>query len=159
MNQSNLPTYPTPPMQSEDTAMVIAQLICDVMRTEQSRATKDVVTSLLGIIAFIGLAIGGVVFCEFKYIYGWLDFTTVMLLCTLLMAISYFASMHFFCIFDIAREKYKDLIVAAAKGVTITSEMEKDFEEGRRIIVKITPKLDITIDSFDEDELGEQHND
>lgn len=157
MEQSNLSNPSTSSTPSE-TAMVLMQTLCEIIQTEQSRAVRNIIKSILGIIAFIGLAIGGVVLCEFKYIYGVFDFTTVMLLCTLLISISYFAAMHFFCLLDMAREKYKDLLDAASTGVTITSAMEKDFEEGRRIIVRITPKLDVTIDSFDENELGEYND-
>lgn len=158
MEQSNSPTTTTSPTPSE-TVMVLMQTVCDVMQAEQSHAARSIFASILGIVAFVGLAIVGVTFCEFKYIYGSFDFITVMTLCILLISVSYFAAMQFFCNFDIAREKYKDLVEAATKGVTITAAMERDFEEGRRIMVRITPKLEITIDSFSEDELGGCDND
>lgn len=158
MEQSNLPN-PTASSTPSETVMILMQTICEAMQAEQSRATRSILSSILGIAVFIGLAIGGVIFCEFKYICGAFDFITVMTLCILLISVSYFAAMQFFCNFDIAREKYKDLVEAATKGVTITAAMERDFEEGRCIIVKITPKLELAIDSFTEEELGEYDND
>lgn len=154
-NPTNSPATSAP----SEAVMVLMQTVYEVMQVEQKQTARHIVVSILEIIAFIGLTIGGIVFCELKYFYGAFNFTTVMFFNILIVSISYFATMHFFYVLDTAKEKYHDIMDATTKGVTITSAMEEDFEAGRRVIVKITPKLHITIDSFAEEELEAENYD
>lgn len=150
MTESQNNTYSkTKPSES---AIVLMQAICDTLISLKKETERNLTLSMVGMAAASIFCICGVILCEVMFFHGNLDLTTTMLLNALCVFLSYFCTGHFYSAHDLAKRKYTDLLSVIARGVTVTSEMEKDFENGKSITVNISPCLNIIIDSFPVDE-------
>lgn len=138
---------------SNEASIVLMQAICDTLISLKKETERNIALSIIGMTAAAIFCICGVVLCELMFIHGKFDPTTTMLLNTLCVFLSYFCTGHFYSTHNLAKRKYTDLLSVIARGVIVTSEMERDFESGKSIIVKISPYLNIIIDSFSIDEL------
>ena len=135
-----------------ESAIVLMQAICDTLISLKKETARNLTLSMIGMAAASIFCICGVILCEVMFFHGNLDLTTTMLLNALCVFLSYFCTGHFYSAHDLAKKKYTDLLSVIARGVTVTSEMEKDFENGKSITVNISPCLNIIIDSFPVDE-------
>lgn len=150
MTESQNNTYTkTKPSES---AIVLMQAICDTLISLKKETEKNIALSMVGMIAAAFFCICGVILCEVMFFHGSLDLTTTMLLNAFCVFLSYFCTGHFYSTHNRAKRKYTDLLSVITRGVIVTSEMEKDFENGKSIIVKISPCLNIIIDSFPVDD-------
>lgn len=146
-NNTHTPTKPS------ESAIVLMQAICDTLISLKKETEKNIALSMVGMTAAAIFCISGIALCEIMFFHGKLDLTTTMLLDAFCVFLSYFCTGHFYSAHNLAKRKYTDLLSVIARGVMVTSEMERDFENGKSIIVTISPRLNIIIDSFPVDEL------
>lgn len=145
-NNTHISTKPS------ESAIVLMQAICDTLITLKKETERNITLSMVGMTSAAIFCICGVALCEVMYFHGSFDLTTTMLLNAFCIFLSYFCTGHFYSAHNLAKRKYTDLLSVITRGVIVTSEMEKDFENGKSIIVKISPCLNIIIDSFPVDE-------